>query len=78
VRAATTAEGAGASFAAAAGAAGSLIDRLFRSPGVLHGGVINWVHLWFYGPTFNRLTSGRGVAYCSRRPAGCRGIDPGY
>jgi signal peptidase II len=51
-RAASTAERAGAAFAAA-GAAGNLIDRLTRSPGVLHGGVIDWVHLSFYGPTFN-------------------------
>jgi signal peptidase II len=38
---------------AVAGAAGNLIDRLARAPGVFHGGVIDWVHLWFYGPTFN-------------------------
>jgi signal peptidase II len=38
---------------AAAGAAGNLIDRLARSPSVFHGGVVDWIHLWFYGPTFN-------------------------
>jgi signal peptidase II len=38
---------------AAAGAAGNLIDRLARPPGALHGGVVDWLHIWFYGPTFN-------------------------
>lgn len=38
---------------AAAGAAGNLIDRLVRAPGVLHGGVVDWLHVSFYGPTFN-------------------------
>jgi signal peptidase II len=38
---------------ATAGAAGNLIDRLFRAPSVLHGGVVDWLHLSFYGPTFN-------------------------
>jgi signal peptidase II len=38
---------------AAAGAAGNLLDRLVRSPGVLHGGVVDWIHVSFYGPTFN-------------------------
>jgi signal peptidase II len=52
VRAGSTAERLGASLAAA-GAAGNLIDRLARSPGVFHGGVIDWIHLSFYGPTFN-------------------------
>lgn len=52
LRARGTAERLGAALAAA-GAAGNLIDRLARSPGVLHGGVIDWIHLAFYGPTFN-------------------------
>ena len=51
-RAAGGAERAGAALAAA-GAAGNLIDRLIRPPAVLHGGVVDWLHLWFYGPTFN-------------------------
>ena len=38
---------------AAAGAAGNLLDRLARAPGPLHGGVVDWIHVWFYGPTFN-------------------------
>ena len=38
---------------AAAGGAGNLIDRLVRPPSVLHGGVVDWLHLSFYGPTFN-------------------------
>lgn len=52
VRAAGRVEGVGAALAAA-GAAGNLIDRLTRPPGVLHGGVVDWLHLSFYGPTFN-------------------------
>jgi len=42
----------GAAFAAA-GAAGNLIDRLTRPPAALHGGVVDWLHVSFYGPTFN-------------------------
>lgn len=38
---------------AMAGAAGNLIDRMIRPPGPLHGGVVDWLHVWFYGPTFN-------------------------
>jgi signal peptidase II len=52
VRAADRAEGLGAALATA-GAAGNLIDRLIRPPTVLHGGVVDWLHIWFYGPTFN-------------------------
>jgi signal peptidase II len=52
VRASGRAEGLGAALAAA-GAAGNLIDRLARAPGALHGGVVDWLHVWFYGPTFN-------------------------
>ena len=52
VRASGRAERFGAALAAA-GAAGNLIDRLFRPPAVLHGGVVDWLHLSFYGPTFN-------------------------
>jgi signal peptidase II len=52
IRAATRAERFGAALATA-GAAGNLIDRLTRPPGALHGGVVDWIHLSFYGPTFN-------------------------
>jgi signal peptidase II len=52
VRASGRAEGLGAALAAS-GAAGNLIDRLARPPGALHGGVVDWLHVWFYGPTFN-------------------------
>jgi signal peptidase II len=52
VRAKGRAEGLGAALAAA-GAAGNLIDRLIRPPAALHGGVVDWLHVSFYGPTFN-------------------------
>ena len=52
VRANGRAERFGAALAAA-GAAGNLIDRLIRPPTVLHGGVVDWLHVSFYGPTFN-------------------------
>ncbi|MGB6454514.1 MAG: signal peptidase II [Streptosporangiaceae bacterium] len=52
VRATSRAEGLGAALAAA-GAAGNLIDRVSRPPAPLHGGVVDWLHIWFYGPTFN-------------------------
>lgn len=35
-----------------AGAAGNLIDRIFRGDGFLDGPVIDWIDLWFI-PTFN-------------------------
>lgn len=34
------------------GAAGNLIDRIARGPGIFDGPVIDWVNLWFI-PTFN-------------------------
>jgi signal peptidase II len=52
VRATSRAERLGAALAAA-GAAGNLIDRLTRAPAPLHGGVVDWLHVSFYGPTFN-------------------------
>jgi signal peptidase II len=52
VRAGGRAERLGAAFATA-GAAGNLIDRLIRPPAALHGGVTDWLHVSFYGPTFN-------------------------
>ncbi len=52
VRATGRVEGLGAALATA-GAAGNLIDRLTRPPAVLHGGVVDWLHVSFYGPTFN-------------------------
>jgi signal peptidase II len=51
-RATAPAERFGAALAAA-GAAGNLIDRLFRAPAPLHGGVVDWLHVSFYAPTFN-------------------------
>jgi signal peptidase II len=38
---------------AAAGAAGNILDRLIRPPAPLHGAVTDWIHVSFYGPTFN-------------------------
>jgi signal peptidase II len=35
------------------GAAGNLLDRLFRSPGPLHGSVVDWIKLPYFPPTFN-------------------------
>ena len=35
------------------GAAGNLVDRLFRSPGPLHGSVVDWIKLPYFPPTFN-------------------------
>lgn len=34
------------------GAAGNLVDRIARGPGLLDGSVIDWVNLWLI-PTFN-------------------------
>jgi signal peptidase II len=52
VRAATVAERIGA-WLAVGGGLGNLLDRVVRSPGGLHGAVVDWIHLSFYGPTFN-------------------------
>jgi signal peptidase II len=35
------------------GAAGNLADRLFRSPGPMRGGVIDWIKLPYFPETFN-------------------------
>ena len=35
------------------GAAGNLVDRIFRSPGPLHGFVVDWIKLAYFPPTFN-------------------------
>jgi signal peptidase II len=35
------------------GAAGNLVDRLFRSPGPMHGFVIDWIKLPYFPETFN-------------------------
>lgn len=34
------------------GAAGNLLDRIFRGPGLFDGPVIDWINLWII-PTFN-------------------------
>jgi signal peptidase II len=67
VRAASWAERLGAALAMA-GAAGNLLDRLVRPPSVWHGGVVDWLHVPFYGPTFNLadvwLRGGLLIAVC--------------
>jgi signal peptidase II len=35
------------------GAAGNLADRIFRSPGLLHGAVVDWIKLPYFPPVFN-------------------------
>ena len=35
------------------GALGNLADRLFRSPGLGRGAVVDWIHVSFYPATFN-------------------------
>ncbi|HEY2278313.1 MAG TPA: signal peptidase II [Streptosporangiaceae bacterium] len=52
VRTGSSAERIGAALAAAGGT-GNVVDRLIRPPAVLHGGVVDWLHVSFYGPTFN-------------------------
>lgn len=34
------------------GAAGNLLDRIFRSPGPLHGFVVDWIKLPYFPPIF--------------------------
>jgi signal peptidase II len=38
---------------AVGGGLGNLADRLFRPPAVMHGAVVDWIHVSFYAPTFN-------------------------
>ena len=52
VRASTAAERIGA-WLAVGGGLGNLLDRVIRPPGGLHGAVTDWIHVSFYGPTFN-------------------------
>lgn len=35
------------------GALGNLADRLFRSPGLGRGAVVDWIHVGWYPATFN-------------------------
>jgi signal peptidase II len=51
-RASTVAERLGA-WLAVGGGLGNLVDRVVRPPGGLHGAVTDWIHVSFYGPTFN-------------------------
>jgi signal peptidase II len=51
-RATSSLEKVGAALAVGGGV-GNLADRVFRPPSVLHGAVVDWIHVSFYGPTFN-------------------------
>ena len=51
-RAGTAAERFGG-WLAVGGGLGNLVDRVVRPPGGLHGAVTDWIHVSFYGPTFN-------------------------
>ena len=51
-RASTMAERLGG-WLAVGGGLGNLVDRVVRPPGGLHGAVTDWIHVSFYGPTFN-------------------------
>jgi signal peptidase II len=51
-RASTVTERLGA-WLAVGGGLGNLVDRVVRPPGGLHGAVTDWIHVSFYGPTFN-------------------------
>jgi len=85
-RASSWAERTGAALAAA-GAAGNLLDRLARAPSVLHGGVVDWLHVSFYAPTFNLadvwlrggllLAAGAWLWQHRRRPGGQPGPASG-
>jgi signal peptidase II len=65
---------------AAAGAAGNVLDRLTRPPSAFHGGVVDWLHISFYAPTFNLadlwlrggmlLATGAWLWQHRRRPGG--------
>ncbi|HEY2240564.1 MAG TPA: signal peptidase II [Streptosporangiaceae bacterium] len=52
VRASSRGQRVGAALAASGGL-GNLVDRVIRPPSVLHGGVVDWLHVSFYEPTFN-------------------------
>lgn len=43
------------------GAVGNLVDRIARGDGLLDGGVIDWIELWFI-PTFNIADASVSVA----------------
>jgi signal peptidase II len=55
------------------GAAGNLLDRLFRSPGPLHGSVVDWIKLPYFPPTFNIADSAITVGAALLILAGVRG-----
>lgn len=65
------------------GALGNGIDRLARSPAPLHGAVVDWIKLPFYGPVFNladiavRAGALLAVILLLHRPRAHTGSDPG-
>jgi signal peptidase II len=55
------------------GAAGNLLDRLLRSPGPLHGFVVDWIKLAYFPPVFNVADSAITVGAAVLILAGVRG-----
>ncbi len=52
---------------------GNLVDRLFRSPGPLHGAVVDWIKLAYFPPVFNVADSAITVGAALLVLAGVRG-----
>ncbi len=59
-----------------AGAAGNLIDRIARGPGIFDGPVIDWINLWVI-PTFNLADASITVAVALLLLGAWFGKDPG-
>jgi signal peptidase II len=55
------------------GAAGNLLDRIFRSPGPLHGAVVDWIKLAYFPPVFNVADSAITIGAALLVLAGVRG-----
>jgi signal peptidase II len=55
------------------GAAGNLLDRIFRSPGPLHGFVVDWIKLPYFPPIFNIADSAITVGAATLVLASVRG-----
>ncbi len=59
------------------GAAGNLVDRLFRSPGPMRGFVIDWIKLPYFPETFNIADSAVTVGVALLVLAAVRGRPDG-